>query len=43
MGKMRLGSKLKRRATNSAKQTAYMIMWGEEPPKSKKKTGRKTK
>lgn len=44
MGRRRsLGSTLKRRATNSAKQTAYMIMWGEEPPKSKKKTGGKKK
>lgn len=33
-----IGTILKRRATNSAKQTAYMLMWGEEPPKRKRKT-----
>jgi len=44
MGRRRsLGSILKGKATNSAKQTAYMIMWGEEPPKGKKKTGGKRK
>ena len=35
--KLGIGSKLKRRATNSAKQSLYMIMWGEEVPKRKKR------
>lgn len=35
--KLSVGSKLKRRATNSAKQSLYMIMWGEEVPKRKKR------
>ena len=32
-----LGSKMKRKATNSMKQLAYMTIWKEEPPKGKKK------
>lgn len=30
-----IGTILKRRATNSAKQTAYMLMWGERTFKEK--------
>ena len=32
-----------RKARNSANQAAYIVMWGEEPPKGKKKTGKKKK
>lgn len=41
---MKLGTSLKRKAKNSAKQTLYMAMWGQEVPKGKKKVnGRKSK
>lgn len=41
---MKLGTSLKRKVTNSAKQTFYMAMWGQEAPKGKKKVnGRKSK
>lgn len=36
--KGKIGSVLKRKATNSAKQTAYMLLFWEEPPKGKRKT-----
>lgn len=36
--KSKIGTISKRKATNSAKQGLYMMMWGEEAPKSKRKT-----
>lgn len=35
------GTKLKRKATNAAKQTMYMAMWNEEVPKKYKRCGGK--
>lgn len=32
-----MAASAKRKATNSARQGAYILMWGEEPPKRKKK------
>lgn len=32
-----IAASAQRKATNSAKQAAYISMWGEEPPKGKKK------
>ena len=32
-----MGTILKRNATNSAKQTLYLMMWGEEAPRKCKK------
>lgn len=41
---MKTGSNLKKKATNGAKQSLYMVMWGQEPPKGKKKVnGQKSK
>ena len=41
---MKLMTGMKRKAKNSAKQAIYMVMWGEEVPKGKKKVnGRKSK
>lgn len=34
---MKKRNNIKRKATNSLKQFAYMAMWKEEPPKKKKK------
>jgi len=39
----RLGTIYKRKATNAAKQTLYMAMWGEEAPASKRKSGGQSK
>jgi hypothetical protein len=36
-----LSSGMKRKATNSLNQAGYMLMWGEEPPKKKKRVGKK--
>ena len=38
-----LARSCKSKATNSAKQGLYMLMWGKEPPKGKKKTSGKKK
>lgn len=35
---MSIGTKYKRKATNAAKQSLYMIMWNEEVPKEYKRT-----
>ena len=35
--KVSLGTKLKRKATNSAKQSLYMMMYGEKAPGNKRK------
>ena len=35
--KLSTAGNMRRKATNSLKQAAYMLMWGEEPPKGKKK------
>lgn len=35
--KRTIGQQLKRNARNAAKQTLYMMIWGEEPPKKYKK------
>lgn len=40
---MKKRNNLKRRATNFTKQLAYMVMWGEDPPKGKKKVKGKDK
>lgn len=32
-----MGTILKRKATNSAKQTLYLMIWGEEAPRKCKK------
>lgn len=36
-----LAKNCKKKATNSATQALYMAMWGEEPPKGKKKVKNK--
>lgn len=38
-----LASNCKRKATNAATCGLYMAMWGEEPPKGKRKQGGKKK
>ena len=38
-----LAKSCKSKATNSATQSLYMLMWGEEPPKEKKKVSNKKK
>ena len=38
-----LAKSCKSKATNSANQAMYMMMWGEEPPKRKKKVSNKKK
>ena len=37
MKKRSLGNQLKRNARNAAKQTLYTMMWGEKPPKGKRR------
>ena len=32
-----MGTKLKKQATNAANQYAYEMIWGEKPPKGKRK------
>ena len=39
----RLAKNCKSKATNSATQGLYMLMWEEEPPKEKKKVSNKKK
>lgn len=39
----RLAKSCQSKATNSATCAMYTLMWGEEPPKGKKKTGGKKK
>lgn len=36
--KISAGTKLKRKATNSAKQVLYQAIWKEKAPKSKKRS-----
>ena len=38
-----LASSCQRKATNTATQGLYRAMWGEEPPKGKKKVSNKKK
>lgn len=38
-----LGKSCKSKAKNSANQTMYTLMWGEEAPKGKKKVSNKKK
>ena len=38
-----LARSFKSKATNSATQALYTLMWGEEPPKGKKKVSNKKK
>lgn len=39
----RLAKSCKSKATNSATQGLYTLMWGEEPPKGKKRVSNKKK
>lgn len=39
----RLAKNYQSKATNSATQALYGLMWGEEPPKDKKKVNNKKK